>query len=76
MGSIYETYGSWQRVYFTEAATRGVLSKKAFLKNFAIFTGKNFCWSLFLKMLQAFRPVTLLKWDTNAGVFPWIFWNF
>ena len=36
----------------TEAATRGVLSKKlAALKNFAIFTGKgkHMCWSLFFQ---------------------------
>ena len=30
--------------------------KKAVLKNFAIFTGKHLCWSLFLVKLQAFRP--------------------
>ena len=27
-------------------------------------------------MLQAFRPVTLLKGDFNTGVFLWILWNF
>ena len=30
------------------------------LKNFANFTGKHLCWSLFPK-LQAFRPATPLK---------------
>ena len=35
--------------------------KKAVLKNFAIFTGKHQCWSLFL--------VKLLKRDSNTGVF-------
>ena len=29
--------------------------KKVGLKNVANFTGKNLCWSLFLKKLQAFR---------------------
>ena len=38
------------------------------LKNFAIFTGKHLYWSLILIKLQAFRPVTLLKSDSNAGV--------
>ena len=45
--------------------------KKAVLKNFAIFTGKHLCWSLFLV-----RPATLLKRDYNLGVFLWILWNF
>ena len=27
------------------------------------------CWSLFLMKLQAFKPATSLKWDSNAGVF-------
>ena len=39
------------------------------LKNFAIFTGKQLCWSLFLIKLQAFRLATLLKRDSNTGVF-------
>ena len=38
-------------------------------KNFAIFTGKHLCWSLFLIKLQASRPETLLEIDSNAGVF-------
>ena len=29
--------------------------KKAVLKNYATFTGKQLCWSLFLITLQAFR---------------------
>ena len=33
------------------------------LKNFAIFTGKHLCWSLFLIKLQAFKcfPVNIAK---------------
>ena len=45
-----------------------VFCKKAVLKNFAMFTGKRLCWSLFL-MLQAFGLATLLKRDSNTGVF-------
>ena len=30
-----------------ETSTRGVLLKKAVLKNFVIFTGKQLCWSPF-----------------------------
>ena len=46
------------------------------LKNFAIFTGKDLYWSLFLKKLQAFRFTTLLKRGYLTGAFLWIFWNF
>ena len=33
------------------------------LKNFAMFTGKHLCWSLFLIKMQAFRcfPVNIAK---------------
>ena len=43
--------------------------KKAILKNLAIFTEKHLCWSLFSIKLQVFRPVTLLKIDSDTGVF-------
>ena len=39
------------------------------LKDFAIFTGKHLCWSLFLIKLQAWRPATLLKRDSDTGAF-------
>ena len=41
--------------------------KKVALKNFANFTGKHLCWSLFLIKLQAQGP--FLKRDSNTGVF-------
>ena len=43
--------------------------KKDFLKNFANFTGKHLCWSLYLIKLQAFKPATLLERDFNTGAF-------
>ena len=46
---------------------------KAVLKNFAIFTGKYLCWSLFL--IKNFKAI-LLKRDSNTGAFLWIFQNF
>ena len=49
--------------------------KKAVLKNFAIFTEKHLCWSLFLIKLQARSPATLFKRDSNTGVFLWILRN-
>ena len=42
------------------------------LKNFAIFTGKHLCWSLFLINLEACRPGTLIKQGSNTDVFLWI----
>ena len=43
--------------------------KKAVLKNFAIFTGKQLSWSRLLIKLEARRPAIVLKRDPNAGVF-------
>ena len=51
-----------------EAATGSVL-KIGVRKNFANFTGKHLCWSLFLINLQALRPAALLKRDPNTSVF-------
>ena len=45
-----------------------MIFKIGVLKNFAIFTGKRVCWSLCLGMLQALKPETLLKRDSNADV--------
>ena len=51
-------------------------SIKAVLKNFTIFTTrKHLGWSIFLIKLQTSRPATLLKRDSNTGVFLWILQN-
>ena len=50
--------------------------KKVVLKNFAIFKRKQLCWNFFLTKLQALRPATLLKEDSNAGVSLWVLQNF
>ena len=42
---------------------------KAGLKDFKFFTGKYLCWGLFLIKLQSCRPTTLLKRDSDTGVF-------
>ena len=58
-----------------EVATGADLLNKLFCswKNFAIFTGKHLCWSLFLIKLQALWPAALLKSDSNTcSVFLWI----
>ena len=46
------------------------------LKNFANLIGKHRCWSIFLIKLQAWRPPTLFKKDSNTGVFLWNLRNF
>ena len=38
------------------------------LKNFANFTVKHLCWSIFFIKLQAWMAATLLKRDSNTGV--------
>ena len=55
-------------VLCAEAATGGVLQKKAVFKNFAIFTEKHQCWSLFLLKLRSLLSATLLKRDSNTEV--------
>ena len=50
--------------------------KMSVLKNFPIFTGKHLCWSLFLIKLQAWRPATILKRDSNTDVSLWIIQKF
>ena len=45
------------------------------LRNFAVFTGKHLCWSLFLIKVQA-KPATLFKRDFNTSAFLWMWQNF
>ena len=52
-----------------------VFYRKSALKNLAIFTRKDLCWSLFLITFQTWSNETLLKRDFNTNVFQWIFWN-
>ena len=56
----------------TRSSHRRCSVKKDVLWNLAIFTGKHFCWSLFLMKLQAFRQH---ERDSNTGVFLWILRN-
>ena len=48
--------------------------KKSILKNFANFTGKRLCWSLFLIKLQVWRPATLRK-ETPTQIFSCEIWE-
>ena len=51
-------------------------TKKTVFKDFAIFTEKQLCWSLFLIKLKAFRAAALLKRDFCAVVILWIWRTF
>ena len=43
--------------------------KKGVFRNFAKFTGKHLCQSLFLSKVAGLRSATLLKKETQARVF-------
>ena len=45
-----------------------------FPENFANFTGKHLCWSLFL--IKSFKLATILKKDSNTSAFLWNLRNF
>ena len=49
-----------------EAAVHRCSSKLVVLKNFAIFTRKHLCWSLFLIQLQTSSPATILKGNCST----------
>ena len=44
--------------------------KKAALKNFAIFTGKNLCWSLFLNENAGRKSSNIIKESLHHRSFP------
>ena len=75
----YESQISWKKSmnsFFCNAlifksSPSQIFFKIDVLKNFTSFTGKHLCWSLLLIKLQTLRPATLLKRDSNTGVFLW-----
>ena len=50
-------------------SSRQVFCKKGVLRNFANFTGKHLCQSLFFNKVAGLRPATLLKRGCDIGVF-------
>ena len=46
-----------------------MFSKIGVIKNFAKITRKHLCWSLFFSKIAGPLPATLLKRDSNTGVF-------
>ena len=47
-----------------------ILFKTGVLKNYAIFTEKYLCWSLFLNKVAGLRPAILLKKRLQHRCFP------
>ena len=47
-----------------------VFCKKGVLNNFAKFTGKHLCQSLFFNKVANLRSASLLKNESDTGVFP------
>ena len=72
--NIYKNTCTFMFLWWNQKQPSEMFYKKAVLRNFAIFTGKHLCWSLFLIKLQAFRPDS--KRDSNTGVFLGILRNF
>ena len=82
LGSEYVSdYHLWIRLsfvyyyffHFESIKFRRICSQMSFkldvFKNFAILTGKNLCWNLFLIKLLACKPANLLKRNSNTSVF-------
>ena len=61
----------WELYWKYKSSSSHMFHKIGILKNFANFTGKHLCWSLFLIKLLTLRPATLLKNDFNTSVFLW-----
>ena len=78
--SIFSVYSAIQARINTGWAHDKISCSQMFFKivvfkNFANFTGKHLCWSLFSIKLQAFRPAAFLKRDSNR-CFPMKFEKF
>ena len=56
--ALHSVYNRSESSSYLQKQPPELFYKKAVLGNFAIFTGKQQCWSLFLIKLQA-RPATL-----------------
>ena len=68
MVKLQNTYGDFNET-LTEAAVPKYSSKQMLLQNFAIFTGKHLCWSLFLIKLRAFSYASTLLKESPTHVF-------
>ena len=73
------TFISWQflsKSRSDRSSRPEVFCKNGVLRNFAKFTRKHLCQSLFFNKIAGLRPAILLKRDSGTGVFLWVLWNF
>ena len=67
-------------IHFESIKVRSGRSQMSFkievFKNIAIFTGKHLSWSLFVIKLPSYKPVNLLKRDSNTSICLLILLNF
>ena len=66
---------TWNGIVLTEAATGGVLLKKAILKNLQ-YSQETPVLELLFDKVAGLRPETLLKRNSNTVAFLWILLNF
>ena len=59
----------YRRLLISTRSSHRSFSKKAVLKNLAMFLEKHLCWSLFLIKLPDWMLATLLKRDSNSVAF-------
>ena len=77
MGFVFLTQQSlsFLLLFIYRSICSQMLFKIGVLKNFTNFAGQHLCWSLILLKLQTWFAATLLKRDSNTGVFPWNFFE-
>ena len=57
-------------IAYSRSSLPEMFCKYVVLKNFAKFTGKHLCWSLFLDKVATWRPATLLRNRLQRRYFP------
>ena len=65
-----------KKSYFDRSSHLRCSVRKGFPRNFAKFTGKHLCQSLFFNKVAGLRPATLLKKRIDTGLFLRILQNF
>ena len=72
--TTFEIYHIIFLFFYQQMQPPEVVCKKAALRNFAIFTGKHLCWSLFLIKLQAFKcfSMNIAKTSILRNICEWM----
>ena len=67
-----DSVAKWAEVFHAKFRSSGLelFCKRCVLKNFAKFTGKHLCQSLFFNKVAGLRPATLLKKRLWHSCFP------